>query len=375
MDEQLSPPLWIDTTTAVTNLAEKLEHNSRIAIDTESNSLHAYQEQVCLIQFSIPGTDFLVDPLKIKDLKALAQIFSSPATEKIFHASEYDIICLKRDHHFEFANIFDTMIAARVLGVREIGLNSLLQQEFGVELDKKYQKANWAKRPLPAEYLSYARMDTHYLIQLRDVLADRLVKANLLTLAEEEFQRMTRVEPSAPEPIEKELWRVKGARDLNHRQLAILLELLRWREDTARRLNRPPFKIISSDQLVQIAQTDPLGADALKDRLRLSKFQMDRYAAEILRAVTAGKNASPVRHPQIERMDHAMRGRVDRLKTFRKNAAAKMQVESDIILPREVLYDLALSPPQDWEAFLQRMALYPWRLEHFGREIFHAIQT
>lgn len=373
MDELLSPPLWIDTAAAVTDLAENLQRFSRIAIDTESNSLHAYREQVCLIQFSIPGIDYLVDPLRIHNLSCFRPIFESEHIEKVFHASEYDIICLKRDYGFKFSNIFDTMIASRILGIREIGLNNILKIEFGVELDKKYQKANWGRRPLPTEYLSYARMDTHYLLRLREILHERLKHADLLDLALEEFARMTRVEPGTPESLEKEIWRVKGARDLNNKELAVLLELLRWREESARRMNRPPFKVISSDQLVLLAQCDSINLEVLKDQLRLSKLQIDRYGGEILRAFEKGQEAKPVRHPQPERMNHASRERIDRLKTFRKNAASKMNVESDIILPREVLYDLAIFPPQDWEAFVERMKMYPWRLEHFGKEIFNAI--
>lgn len=375
MDELLSPPLWIDTAAAVTDLAENLQRFNQIAIDTESNSLHAYKEQVCLIQFSIPGTDYLVDPLRIKDLNCFHPIFGSEKIEKIFHASEYDIICLKRDYGYKFNNIFDTMIAARVLGTREIGLNNLLNMEFGVELDKRYQKANWGRRPLPGEYLSYARMDTHYLIQLRDILHDRLKQVNLLDLALEEFARMTRVEPSASESIDKEIWRVKGSRDLNGRQLAILLELLRWRDATAKRMKRPPFKIISSEQLAQIALCESINLDTLKEEFRLSKLQIERYGREILQAFDAGKIAKPINQLQTERMNRATRERVDRLKTFRKSAAARMKVESDIILPRDVLYDLAVTPPKDWDAFMERMKLYPWRLDHFGKEIFTAIST
>lgn len=375
MDELLSPPLWIDTTTAVTNLAENLQRFNKIAIDTESNSLHAYKEQVCLIQFSIPGVDYLVDPLKIKDLTCLSPIFGSENIEKIFHASEYDIICLKRDYGYKFNKIFDTMIASRVLGTREIGLNNLLKMEFGVELDKRYQKANWGKRPLPGEYLSYARMDTHYLIQLRDILRERLIQVNLLDLAMEEFARMTRVEPSTPETADKEIWRVKGARDLNGRQLAILLELLRWRDGVAKRTNRPPFKIISSDQLVQIALCESINLNSLKEDHRLSKLQIERYGKDLILAFNAGKSARPIKYLQNERMNRATRERVDRLKIFRKNAASRMKVESDIILPREVLYDLAVAPPKDWDAFIERMKLYPWRLDHFGKEIFTAILT
>ncbi|HUM63014.1 MAG TPA: ribonuclease D, partial [Anaerolineaceae bacterium] len=138
-----------------------------LAIDTESNSLYAYRERVCLVQVSTPQTDYLVDPLALTDLSALGSLFADSRRQKIFHAAEYDILCLKRDYNFTFNNIFDTMIAARILSYPQVGLGNLLSAWFGIELEKKYQRADWGKRPLPQAMLDYARMDTHYLFDLR----------------------------------------------------------------------------------------------------------------------------------------------------------------------------------------------------------------
>jgi len=157
-------PTFINQPAALEALAETLLGETCIAVDTESNSLYAYREQVCLIQFSTRQRDMLVDPLALDDLSALREVFSSEGIEKVFHAAEYDLICLRRDFGFEFSNIFDTMVAGRILGRDEVGLGAMLLREFNVQVDKRHQRANWGQRPLPEHLLNYAQYDTHYLI-------------------------------------------------------------------------------------------------------------------------------------------------------------------------------------------------------------------
>ena len=183
----MDDPIWIDAPDALRAMVKDLSRQSLVAVDTESNSLYAYQEQVCLIQFSTLDQDYLVDPLALKDLSPLGEIFSNPNIEKVFHAAEYDLICLKRDFDFTFENLFDTMIAGRILGRDAVGLGSMLQQAFDIKVDKRYQKANWGKRPLPREYTDYARLDTHFLIPLRNSMKEELVKIDRWELAEEDL--------------------------------------------------------------------------------------------------------------------------------------------------------------------------------------------
>src|SRR5512139_501768 len=164
----------VETHSHLQRMVDALSQTPIIAVDTESNSLHAYREQVCLVQFSTPTTDYLVDPLALQDLSPLAPLFADPGIEKIFHAAEYDLLCLSRDFGFKFANLFDTMLAARILGRNMVGLGSLLESEFGILLDKRHQRADWGKRPLPEDQLSYARLDTHFLIPLRNHMRQEL---------------------------------------------------------------------------------------------------------------------------------------------------------------------------------------------------------
>ena len=218
----LLPPIWVDHPHSFEDMIAELSKQNRIAVDTESNSLHAYREQVCLIQFSTPDRDYILDPFVFEDLSALAPLFSNSNIEKIFHAAEYDLICLKRDFDFRFANIFDTMYAARVLGYQYVGLDNMLAEKMKIKVDKRHQKADWGARPLTASQIDYARFDTHYLFQLRDILEKELDERGRLLLAREDFARACMVEL----PLQKAngaSWRRFSARkDISTRELTML---------------------------------------------------------------------------------------------------------------------------------------------------------
>ena len=259
----LPKPVLITRPDSLNQMANQLANEPILAVDTESNSLYAYKEQVCLIQFSTPQDDFLVDPLVLDDLTPLGNIFSDPKIEKIFHAAEYDLITLKRDYKFKFENLFDTMIAARILGWEKIGLGSILKAEFDVELDKRYQRANWGKRPIPPEMVDYARLDTHYLIPLRFRLKNELLSHKRWPIAQEDFARLRYVNgrdlDDQPEPC----WRVRGAYDLDSQQAAVLLELCIYRMGVAESINRPLFKVISDQTLPgDLRSLSPIGEGA-----------------------------------------------------------------------------------------------------------------
>ncbi|HEX7594393.1 MAG TPA: ribonuclease D, partial [Anaerolineae bacterium] len=201
-----STPVWVATSPALDALRARLASEALVAVDTESDSLFSYFEKVCLLQISTRETDYVVDPLALaqaetgdvsRGIATLGPFFADSGIEKIFHAAEYDILCLKRDYHFEFKTIFDTMIAARVLGWKNVGLGNILQERFNVTLNKKMQRADWGHRPLTAEEIAYAREDTHYLIALYSLQLRELERLERLEEAREEFERLTRVE-SAP---------------------------------------------------------------------------------------------------------------------------------------------------------------------------------
>ena len=371
----LPDPVLITRLGGLKQLAETLSRESIIAVDTESNSLYAYREQVCLIQFSTSRTDYLVDPLAIKDLSALAPLFRSPKIEKVFHAAEYDLICLKRDFGFEFANLFDTMVAARVLGREAIGLGSILEVEFGVHLDKRFQRANWGQRPLPYQLLAYARLDTHYLIPLRNRLKQELQEANLWPLAREDFERMNHVNgiERTSEDRSGECWRIGGAYDLSPQQAAVLMELCRYRDRTARRLNRPLFKVLNDRTLMAIAAEMPRNLKDLSRLPGMTRGQMERHGTALLEAVQSGMAAEPAYPPRAPRPNEEFLDRVEALRRWRKVTAEEMGVKSDIILPRDLLFSLAEQNPRQPEDLADVMSDVPWRLERFGERILEVL--
>ena len=197
LNRPITDPIWIATPDGLREMINTIASEPLLAIDTESNSLYAYREQVCLLQVSSPQADYLVDTLALTDLSALGPLFANSLQQKIFHAAEYDILCLKRDYNFTFKNVFDTMIAARILSYPQVGLGNLLSASFGIELEKKYQRADWGKRPLPEAMLDYARMDTRYLFELRARLEGELKEQGLWELALEDFSLVCKVEPTS----------------------------------------------------------------------------------------------------------------------------------------------------------------------------------
>jgi ribonuclease D len=368
-DVNLPDPILIKRTPALLRLANSVMREPIVAVDTESNSLYAYQEQVCLIQFSTPRADFLVDPLSLDDLSPLGPLFSSPKIEKIFHAAEYDLICLKRDFGFEFANIFDTMLAARILGMEAIGLGSLLEAEFGVHADKKYQRANWGQRPLPRHLLKYAQQDTHYLIPLRNRLRAGLKENKLWPLAEEDFERLCEAEASANGDKGDDFWRIRGSYDLPPQKAAVLFELHQYRDQVARKVNRPLFKVIGDRTLLAIAERCPSSLEDLRDLPGMSRGQIERHGEALLAAVEAGLQAEPLHPPRSPRPNENFLERVESLRSWRKSTALKMGVKSDVVLPRDLLYAIAELNPRHSEGLANILRDVPWRLERFGAQI------
>ncbi len=369
--EMLPPPTWVSTSASLQQLANELSHQNPIAVDTESNSLHAYREQLCLIQFSIPSTDYLVDGLAFPDLSTLNPIFTDPEKEKVFHAAEYDLICLKRSFGVTVTNLFDTMQAARILGYRQVGLDSILAEKLGVRLNKKFQKADWAQRPLPLEMLNYARLDTHHLLDLRDCLKEELKERDRWELAQEEFIRLAHGNGTT-KVILPSWQRISGTQKLTRRQLAIFQELCNWREAQAERMDRPVFKVIDNKRLVEIAVAAPKTSTDLED-LNLSARQMDMFGNSILQAVERGRQAEPPTRTHTSRPKQAFVDRLNALSTWRKSVAEKIGIESDLILPKGWMHAIAEADPETVEDLSRLMPQSPWRLENFSGGILKAI--
>jgi ribonuclease D len=369
-------PNLIQNSSQLDQWIDRLLEQPLIGVDTESNSLYAYQERVCLIQFSTPEDDLLIDPLCLPDLRRLGEIFNNPKIRKIFHAAEYDLLCLQRDYGFEFQNLFDTMIAARILGHPQVGLGSLLETYFGIHLDKRFQRANWGQRPLPPDLLLYAQEDTRYLIPLYQQLEQELVQKGLDALAKEDFQRLLVINGKVKEKNgHNDCWHIQGVYDLPQEKIPILQELCEVRDQIARRLDRPLFKVLSDQKLIEIALASPTDLAQLKRLGCLSKHQLERHGAALVAAVQRGLRRPPLYPPRNCRPSDAYLLRLEALRQWRKSTAQQLGVPSDVVLPRDIMLRLTETPPTTLAELRQAMWDVPYRFEHFGPQILTLLQS
>jgi ribonuclease D len=373
--ERLPPPVMIDRAEKMPDLLGALRGIPRIGVDTESNSLYVYRERVCLLQISSPDRDYLVDPLALTDFSGIQTILEDPRTEKIFHAAEYDLICLRRDLGIRVRGLFDTHAAARALGVKEYGLNALLAAEFGVKLDKAMQRANWGRRPLPERQIDYARYDTHFLLPLRDRLAQRVSAAGLGDELRDEFERLEKLpELESEEPDSDPLWRLRGVMDLTPPQRAVLQSLFEWREEEADRIDRPSFHVLTVEDLHRLAQEAPDSPEDL-DRAGLGGPTVHRWGKAILQAIQRGKERKPPVHERNGRMDDRAQVRLDVLRKWRKRRADARGVESDVILCRDAMFRIARHAPGSLAELSEIPGIGPYRLGAYGPEILAALNS
>jgi len=368
---KLPPPILVQTHAAWRECLVQLRRSSSLAIDTESNSLHAYREQVCLIQISTLDQDYIIDPLCLPDLDGLGELMADPTVEKVFHAAEYDILCLKRDFAYTFVNLFDTMLASRILGWRKNGLAAILAQEFGVRADKRYQRANWGRRPLPPEQIAYAQMDTHYLLPLRDKMAVDLEAAGWSAAARESFARMAKVTPSPRTSDSNGFWRLLNGRpQLTPQQHAVLRELYFFRDREAQRRDLPPFKILGDQTLVELTEALPHYPDEMQGIHGLTPRVASRYASKLIRAIKRGMRAEhPKPPPHRARPPSVELARFDALRAWRREVATGRGVESDIIASKKALWELAHCNPRTTAELESIKSLDVWQRNEYGQEL------
>ena len=287
----MNPPRLITRQDDLVAVVRVLAAEKHVAIDTETDSFYAYTPRVCLIQLSCNQSDFLLDPLTLRDLSPLAPLLSDPGVEKVLHASENDIIGLKRDFQLSVRPVFDTAIACRLLGRKQLALSRILAEEFGVKSDKQLQRCNWAKRPLSDEQLSYAQQDTHFLIELRHRLQRQLLDRDLWGAAQERFRRLgeLRLKPEKP-PHPKSYLRLPGAETLSPGSLQVLKALFAYRERLALRSNRAPFRVMTNEVLVRLARERPQDLSSLLRVRGLPRWFRGGSARELLRLLK-GKGA------------------------------------------------------------------------------------
>ncbi len=353
-------------------LAKRLSGETLVAADTEAAGYHRYLDTLCLVQLSTRDETWLVDTVALGSLNPLADVFEDPGVEIVFHDADYDLRLLDRDFGIHVAGLFDTKIAARFLGERSFGLAKLLEDELGVALEKKYQRADWARRPLPDEMLEYAAMDTRYLPQLRDALRARLIEMRRLEWAEEEFgiTEKTRWEP--PDDAGTTFLRLKGTRDLDRRGLAVLRELYRWREAVAEERDVASFRVLNNEALVDVAREMPRTGKELANVPRLSTSNARRYgeammtAVDRARAMPEGDLPERPRPPRRPARDPEFDRQVDRLKDVRDREAERLGLERGFLMPRSQLESLARERPTSLNALARVDTIRRWQVEALG---------
>lgn len=328
----------IATAAQLSELLRQIESFRRVAMDTEADSLHCYKEKLCLLQISVPGHDYMIDPLADLSVEPLCALLQRK--EIVLHGSDYDLRLLRRAFDFKAHRIFDTVIAARLLGIKEFSLAALVKQHFCVELTKGSQKANWAQRPLPERMVEYAINDTHYLLPLAETLEAQLKKVERLSWFEQSCERA--IEQAAVDRTRDadETWRISGSGALRGRAAAVLRELWHWREKEAEAADRPPFHILQNRELLNAAESFAAGHVADYRHFSARRRQAFREAGQ--RGIQMAETDWPVARRRFPtRPSSEIVRRVEELKRHRDRKAAELELEPAFVAPRTTLESIA----------------------------------
>jgi ribonuclease D len=365
-------PIFVDRPDAAAAQLRDMASTKELAVDTEGASFHRFVDRVYLLQLSTRDRTTIIDPLNVsaKTLAPLGTLLENPAVETVFHDADYDLRLLQRDYGWHVRHIFDTRIAAQLLGIRAFGLAALLERHFGLRLDKKHQRADWSMRPLPKDMLEYAAQDTMYLLDLRDRMKEELRLKGRLAWAEEEFAGVEGTK-WGEEDSGNAFFRVKGARDLTRRELAVLRELVPWRDSVAREMDRATFRVIGNEQLLEISRSQPRTRDELAEIRGVSRGIHDNRAQEILSAVRRGLEVAEddlPRFPKATRWDRDPQfdTRVNALKTVRDAISQQIDMDPGVLCARDRMEAVARKNPRTREELAEIPELQRWQVELLG---------
>ena len=376
-------PVYLDTPETVDSFLASIHPSAgsvesrSIALDTEGASFHRFVDRIYLLQLSTRERTAIIDPIPIGKPPALGRILEDPGIEIVFHDADYDLRLLQQDYQWHVRNIFDTRIAAQLLGLRAFGLAALLERYFGVKLDKKHQRADWSMRPLPQGMLDYAAQDTIHLLELRDKLERELERAGRLDWAREEFSLIEGT-AWADGGADDAFLRMKGARDLSRRELAVLRELVQWRDGVAAQLDRATFRIVGNEQLLEIARRQPASSDLLSGIKGVPRGMIESRGGEITDAVARGlavpESALP-KFPKAPRWDRdpEFDVRVAALKTVRDAAATRLDLDPGVLCARERLEAVARKNPSSPEELADVRELRAWQRGVLGEDFLKAL--
>lgn len=386
-DEASRPLSWLDSAVGeglISGAVDTLAAYSTLALDTEADSFYRYFERVCLLQVSTVGDDFLFDPLDLGLPEGLRGLLSDPSRTWVLHGGDFDVLSLRRDFDLEIGRLFDTMVAARFLGLPGVGLAAVLESELGVSVSKTSQRSDWGRRPLTEQQISYARQDTASLLPLAEVLRVQLIAANRLHWVEEECELLRQRVPT-PKVFDRDGWRkIKGVTSLSEIGQRASRAAYMWRDEVAKRKNRAPFRVMGNDGLYAIgAAVDRDGPDAARrvDRVRGVSKGLDVRA--LSRAVQAGVgsddplasrprggNDNGRRRPNL---DASSKARLNTLKRVRDSTARALALEPGLLLPTALAESIARDHPRDRHALSGVQGMTNWRVEAFATQVLEAL--
>ncbi len=372
-------PLYLDTTAAVDVFLESIANAKILALDTEGASFHRFVDRIYLLQLSTREQTAVIDPLPLGRPAGLGRLLEDTGVEVVFHDADYDLRLLQQDYGWNIHTIFDTRIAAQLLGLRAFGLAALLERYFGLKVDKKHQRADWSMRPLTEGMLDYAAQDTINLLELRDRLKDELERAGRWEWAREEFTLLEGTRWSNDDAGNAFL-RIKGARDLTRRELAVLRELAPWRDGIARQLDRATFRVLGNEQLMDISRRQPATRDELAAIKGMPRGILESRGNELLDAVKRGlavPEADLPRFPKSARWDRDpdFDVRVNALKTARDAIATRLDLDPGVLGARDRMEAVARKNPSTMEEMASIPELKRWQLSVLGEDFLKALRS
>ncbi len=371
--------VYIDSNESADRFLTEIAGVGEIAVDTEGASFHRFVDRIYLIQLSTRTTSAIIDPLAVTRLDKLGKLLEDPSVEVVFHDADYDLRLLHQDYGWHPTNIFDTRITAQLIGLKSFGLAALLDQYFGVMLDKQHQRADWSMRPLTEGMLAYAAQDTAYLLELKDKLEVELVKMGRLDWAREEFARLEGTRWQQEDEADA-FFKVKGARDLTRRELALLRELVIWRDEVASEVDRATFRVVGNEVLLAIARTQPQSAADLGAIKGMPRGILERRGQDVLAAVRRGMSVPEDQLPKFPRgqrwdKDSGLDSRVALLKNARDAAAARLALDPGVLCSRERLEAIARRNPASTDEMIEVPGVRRWHAAEMGEAFLDALKS
>ncbi|MFI5239300.1 MAG: ribonuclease D [Gemmatimonadales bacterium] len=371
-------PTYLDTAERAALFIDSITGVRELAIDTEGASFHRFVDRIYLLQLSTEHHSAIIDPLHAGSLPKLGALMEDREVEVIFHDADYDLRLLRQDYGWHATHIFDTRVAAQLLGIPAFGLAALLDKFFNVKLDKQHQRADWSMRPLTPGMLDYAAQDTRYLLDLRDELRTGLESMGRMSWAQEEFERLESVQ-FAPDDPDTAFMRTKGARDLKRRELAVLRELVAWRDTRAAALDRATFRVMGNEAMFEIIRVQPTTREALGVIKGVPRGILERHAQELLDAVKRGlgvPEADLPRFPRAARWDRDpdFDGNVAKLKVVRDAAAQRLKLDPGVLCARDRMEAVARRKPRSVDELREIPELRRWQAEVLGADFVAALK-